>query len=81
MDKLSDISQFHPHTAHPTDISHNIYMSSQGYKNLMDIQKDGKNLYWTTDINMELPIKMGTTGPSAQIRPDTIPNAFLTRAK
>ena len=35
---------------------------------------DGKNFYWTTDINAELPIKMPTTGHGAEIRPDTLSN-------
>ena len=36
----------------------------------------GKNLFWTTDINVELPIKMQSTGVGSTIKPDTIPNSF-----
>jgi long-chain-fatty-acid--CoA ligase ACSBG len=38
-----------------------IQMSSQGYLDLMKVN-GGQNLYWTTDINVELPIKMQSTG-------------------
>lgn len=38
-----------------------IMMSMDGYRNLID-SKDGKNIYWTDDINVELPIRMPTTG-------------------
>ena len=51
-----------------------ILMSSQGYADLVGSQ-DGKNLYWTTDINTELPIKMGQTGMSSG-RPETLSNLF-----
>ena len=77
--KLKELSEFHPSAKAPSDISSTVYMSTEGYRKLVDC-KDGKNLYWTTDVNCELPIKMGTTGPSATIQPDTIPNAFIARA-
>ena len=38
-----------------------VVMSSKGYQNLVNSQ-DGKNLYWTTDIDTELPIKVKTSG-------------------
>jgi hypothetical protein len=34
--------------------------------------KNGKNLYWTTDINQELPIKMDASGLAANIKPETL---------
>lgn len=34
-----------------------VMMSTKGYQNLVGSQ-DGKNIFWTTDINTELPIKM-----------------------
>ncbi len=82
----TDISRLHsiqnnkPAPTGPTNVSNTVYMSSQGYKDLIG-SKDGKDLYWTTDVNMELPIKMGHSGPSATITPDIVPNAFLTRAR
>ena len=36
-----------------------VVMSSKGYQNLVGTH-DGKNLYWTTDIDTELPIKIRT---------------------
>jgi hypothetical protein len=35
-----------------------VTMSTKGYKSLVGGAQDGKNLYWTTDIDTELPIKM-----------------------
>jgi hypothetical protein len=32
-------------------------MSQTGFKNLIG-SKDGKGIYWTTDVNDELPIKI-----------------------
>jgi hypothetical protein len=36
-----------------------VIMSSKGYQNLVGTQ-DGKNLYWTNEIDAELPIKIRT---------------------
>lgn len=36
-----------------------VIMSSKGYQNLVGTQ-DGKNLYWTNEIDTELPIKIRT---------------------
>ena len=47
-------------------------MSAQGYRDLIKCD-DGKNLYWTTDINAELPIKMPSSGLGSTIKPETIP--------
>lgn len=32
-------------------------MSTKGYQSLVN-SDDGKNLYWTTDLEVELPIKV-----------------------
>ena len=54
-------------------------MSKQGYLDLIG-NKDGQDLYWTTDIKTELPIKMPATGLGAEIKPDTMPNCFRNTA-
>jgi len=59
--------------------SGSIYMSVNGYQDLIKTT-GGKNLYWTTDINVELPIKMQSTGVGSTIKPDIIPNAFKKTA-
>ena len=56
-------------------VGNTITMSSQGYQDLVGV-KNGKNLYWTTDMNAELPIKMAATGMSANIKPTTLPILF-----
>ena len=40
-------------------------MSSKGYQNLVNTQ-DGKNLFWTTDIDTELPVKIKTSGHGSE---------------
>ena len=55
-------------------------MSTRGFSDLVE-PKDGKNLWWTTDINCELPIKMGETGRAAEIKPESIPRCFARSAK
>ena len=55
-----------------SNVGSTILMSSQGYADLVGT-KDGKNLYWTTDINAELPIKMTATGLGASVKPETLP--------
>jgi long-chain-fatty-acid--CoA ligase ACSBG len=62
-----------------SNIGSTILMSSQGYADLVGT-KNGKNLYWTTDINAELPIKMAATGLGASIKPETIPAVFKRSA-
>ena len=62
-----------------SNIGSTILMSSQGYADLVGT-KDGKNLYWTTDVNAELPIKMAATGFGASIKPETIPALFKKTA-
>ena len=51
-----------------------VMMSSKGYESIVN-SSDGKNLYWTDDINAELPIKVKTSGPGS-IPPVTIPEHF-----
>ena len=79
MEKLKDLHAFRPNAGVAPDVTSTVYMSSTGYKQLIGCE-GGKNLYWTTDINNELPIKMGISGPSAEIPPMTIPEAFMMRA-
>ena len=52
-----------------------VWMSKDGFSNLIGT-KDGKNLYWTTDVNVELPIKMPASGTGAEIKPETLPSKF-----
>lgn len=47
-------------------------MSLDGYTNLVG-SDDGKNIYWTDDVNVELPIRMPSTGVGARLQPSTIP--------
>ena len=70
-----------PHTNLPeSDFAGNtITMSKQGYMDLIK-SVDGKNVYWTTDVNVELPIKMQSTGLGSTIKPETWPNAFRKTA-
>jgi len=42
-----------------------VMMSTKGYQNLVK-SEDGKNIFWTTDINTELPIKMKPTGNASE---------------
>jgi hypothetical protein len=41
--------------------------------------EDGKNLYWTTDINAELPIKLKPSGIGA-LEPRTLSSLFRETA-
>lgn len=70
-------------TTKPNDaassVGSTILMSSQGYSDLIG-SKNGKDLYWTTDINAELPIKMAATGMGATVKPETIPAVFRRTA-
>jgi hypothetical protein len=62
-----------------SNIGSTILMSSQGYADLVG-SKNGQNLFWTTDINAELPIKMAATGNGASIKPETMPAVFKKTA-
>ena len=57
-----------------------IDMSQEGLKTLK-IGEKGRNLNWTTDINQELPIKMGSAGMSKNLVPETISAVFCRAAK
>jgi hypothetical protein len=45
-----------------------VQLSTKGFADLVGCE-GGENLYWTTDLNVELPIKMGRTGVAADIKP------------
>lgn len=53
-------------------------MSTKGYQSLVNA-KDGKDLYWTTEIDTELPIKVKTTGFGSEA-PITLPELFRKTA-
>ena len=46
-------------------------MSENGFRTMSNAS-DGKNLFWTTDVNVELPIVLGNAGPAA-LPPRTVP--------
>jgi long-subunit acyl-CoA synthetase (AMP-forming) len=56
-----------------------ILMSTKGYQNLVG-SDDGKNLFWTTEINTELPIKMKQFGPGSEA-PITLCQMFKDTAQ
>lgn len=45
-----------------------VMMTKEGYQSVVNT-KDGKNLYWTTDINTELPIKIPASGKGSLVKP------------
>jgi hypothetical protein len=47
-------------------------MSMNSYKQLVNTQ-DGKNVFWTVDQDVELPVRMPSKGISSNIQPETIP--------
>jgi hypothetical protein len=53
-------------------------MSTKGYQNLVDA-KDGKNLYWTSEIDTELPIKIKSSGFGSE-PPTTLAQLFRKTA-
>lgn len=55
-----------------------VMMSTKGYQNLVE-GKDGKNLYWTADIDTELPIKIKTSGFGSEA-PTTLAQMFRKTA-
>ncbi len=55
-----------------------VMMSTKGYQNLVDA-KDGKNLYWTSEIDTELPIKIKTSGFGSE-PPTTLAQLFRKTA-
>ena len=52
-------------------------MTIDGLKQLKEIHENGKNLFWTSDINSQLPIKLGKPGLSSFLNPETISDAFI----
>ena len=42
-----------------------VLMSPKGYSQLINTE-EGKNLFWTSDINTELPIKVKNQGPGSE---------------
>ena len=54
-------------------------MSVEGFKAL-EKGTHGKNVMWTTDIHQELPVKIGSAGLSANLKPETIPKALRRAA-
>lgn len=55
-----------------------VMMSTRGYQNLVN-SVDGKNLYWTTDIDTELPIKVKQFGSGSE-PPITLSDLFRMTA-
>lgn len=53
-------------------------MSTKGYQALTG-STDGKNLYWTTEIDAELPIKVRQFGPGSE-PPITLPELLKRTA-
>lgn len=55
-----------------------IFMSAQGFEKLMsrfDTENGGKDVIWTCDYNLELPIKMKKSGPGSET-PTTLIEEF-----
>lgn len=55
----------------------NIFISNQSYQQMLENQKNknGKDFYWTTNKNTELPIFLDKTGPGSE-RPYTLGESF-----
>lgn len=60
-----------------------IIMSLDGYKKIANIDSTSKNLYWTTDLNAELPIKyrLSKVQGKDSLIPKTLPQIFYENAK
>lgn len=56
-----------------------VLLSVEGYKKLAKIDNSCKNLYWTTDINTEIPIKYNLNDDQGlvSVTPKTIPQCLL----
>ena len=56
-----------------------VLLSVDGYKQLANIDNSGENLYWTTDLNKEMPVKFKLNGePGYEVFfPKTIPECLL----
>ena len=57
----------------------NIFISNQSYEKMLQNQKNenGKDFYWTTDKNVELPIFIDKNGPGSE-RPFSLGESFET---
>jgi len=59
-----------------------VLLSIDGYRKLAGIDGTGKNLYWTTDINNEIPIKFKLNTDNYDILfPKTIPQCLFENLK
>lgn len=54
-------------------------LSENGLRNKDRDEATGRNIYWTADPNVELPIQMNQEGP-ASIPPSTVPRVFKANA-
>ena len=51
-----------------------VLMSTKGYQQIKP-SEDGNGLFWTTDMDFELPIKLKAFGPGSEA-PNTVAQAF-----
>jgi len=52
-------------------------ISQQGWEDIL-ASKDGRNVHWTDDKNVEMPIKMRNDGPEeGRLKAETIVEVFL----
>lgn len=60
-----------------------VLLSVEGYKKLANIDESCKNLYWTTDIDTEIPIKYNLNDESglASVTPKTLPQCLVENVK
>ena len=58
-------------------------ISLEGYKKLAKIDQTGKNLYWTTDINTEIPIKYNLNDEQElpSLTPKTLPQILCENVR
>ena len=43
------------------NVASTVVVSKDGFESLLSCER-GRNVYWTTDVNVELPIKMSVGG-------------------
>lgn len=60
-----------------------VVMSVDGYKKLANIDSTGENLYWTEDIDTEIPIKLKfqTDSGKPPLIPKTLTQLYLNNAR
>jgi len=61
--------------SHTVNFDTSVNMSLDHYKSVV-CSKDGRNVWWTTDLDVELPIKMGSNGLSKNVIPQTVCAVF-----